>query len=45
MRAVGGELVGQTVLEQIDYHGVLGRAPATRLLEAATSEDVELAEH
>ncbi len=40
LRAVGGELVGQTVLEQIDYHGVLGRAPATRLLEAAASEDV-----
>ena len=40
LRAVGGELVGQTVLEQIDYHGVLGRAPAARLLEAAASEDV-----
>lgn len=40
LRAVGGDLVGQTVLEQIDYHGVLGRAPAARLLAAATSEDV-----
>lgn len=37
---VGGELVGQSVIEQIDYHGVLGRVPATRLLDAATSKDV-----
>lgn len=37
---VGGELVGQSVLEQIDYHGVLGRVPATRLLDAATSKDM-----
>lgn len=40
LRAVGGELVGQAVLEHIDYHGVLGRAPATRLLEAAASKNV-----
>lgn len=40
LRAVGGELVGQAVLEEIDYHGVLGRAPAARLLEAAASKDV-----
>jgi subtilase family protein len=40
LRAVGGELVGQTVLQEIDYHGVLGRVPATRLLDAAASEDV-----
>jgi hypothetical protein len=40
LRAVGGELVGQAVLGEIDYHGVLGRAPAARLLEAAASEDI-----
>lgn len=40
LRAVGGELVGQAILEEIDYHGVLGRAPAARLLEAAASDDV-----
>lgn len=40
LRAVGGDLVGQTVLEEIDYHGVLGQAPAARLLEAAVSGDV-----
>ncbi|MDQ3632733.1 MAG: S8 family peptidase [Actinomycetota bacterium] len=40
LRAVGGELSGQCILKDIDYHGVLGRAPARRLLEAATSGGV-----
>lgn len=40
LQAIGGSVVGQTVLEAIDYHGVLGRAPAARLLEAAANRDV-----
>ena len=40
LRAIGGDLAGQFVLEDIDYHGVLGRAPAARLVEAALQSDV-----
>lgn len=40
LRTVGGSLEGQAVLEEIDYHGVLGRAPAARLLEAAANDNV-----
>ncbi len=40
LRAIGGDIAGQFVLEDIDYHGVLGRAPAARLVEAALQNDV-----
>lgn len=40
LRAVGGDVVGQVVLDEIDYHGVLGRAPASRLIESAANRDV-----
>lgn len=37
---VGGTLDAQVVLEEIDYHGVLGHLPASQLLEAATSTTI-----
>ena len=36
----GGSLDRELVIPEIDYHGILGRAPAERLLEAADADDV-----
>jgi hypothetical protein len=36
----GGELLGETVHEEIDYHGVLGRVPAHRLRDAVASHQM-----
>ena len=40
LEAVGGEFVVEYVNEDIDYHGLLGRAPARRLLEAVADHEV-----
>jgi hypothetical protein len=40
LRAAGGELVTETVHEEIDYHGVLGRVPAHRLRNAVANHEV-----
>ena len=40
LEAVGGELVAEAVYEEIGYHGVLGRVPASLLHEAAEHEEV-----
>jgi hypothetical protein len=40
LEAVGGELVAQTVHEEIGYHGVLGRVPASLLRSAVEHEEV-----
>lgn len=40
LREAGGELVYQLVIEEIDYHGVLGRVPARRLLETVEAREV-----
>lgn len=40
LEAAGGSLDHEIVLPQIDYHGVLGRAPAAKLLDAAQDDDV-----
>jgi hypothetical protein len=37
---VGGTIVDQLVVEEIDYHGVLARVPARHLLEAAAHREV-----
>lgn len=40
LRAVGGELVDDFLLEDIDYHGVLGRVPARRLVDVTERSEV-----
>lgn len=40
LRRAGGELVHALVLDEISYHGVLGRVPARLLREVAASRDV-----
>jgi hypothetical protein len=37
---VGGSIVDQLVVEEIDYHGVLARVPARNLLDAVARRDV-----
>ncbi len=40
LRRAGGEFVSETVNEEIDYHGVLGRVPAHRLRDAVARQEV-----
>ena len=40
LQEAGGSLDRQLVLPQIDYHGILGQAPADRLLDAARAYEV-----
>lgn len=40
LESVGGELVAEAVYEEIGYHGVLGRVPASLLYEAAEHAEV-----
>lgn len=40
LETAGGTIGYETVIEEIDYHGLLGRAPAAALLEAARSGTV-----
>lgn len=40
LEAAGGGLVDELINEEIDYHGVLGRVPARRLLEAVARHEV-----
>ena len=40
LREVGGELLQELVLEEISYHGLLGRVPAQLLLDAAARREV-----
>jgi hypothetical protein len=41
LESAGGELIAQTVLEEIGYHGVLGRVPAHLLQSAAENHEVQ----
>lgn len=40
LESAGGALVAEHVHPEIDYHGVLGRVPAHRLIEAVQAHDV-----
>jgi len=40
LEAVGGEFVGEYINEEIDYHGVLGKVPASRLREAVDDHEM-----
>ena len=40
LQEVGGELLQELVLEEISYHGLLGRVPAQLLLDAAARREV-----
>lgn len=40
LRKAGGELLTEVRLEAIDYHGVLARVPAHRLLDAVSKHEV-----
>ncbi len=40
LEAAGGEFVSEFVSDDIDYHGVLGRVPASRLLDAVARHEV-----
>jgi hypothetical protein len=40
LATAGGSIDSQVFMPEIDYHGVLGRAPAARLLQAARDDDV-----
>jgi hypothetical protein len=40
LAAVDGELVQSTLIEEIGYHGVLGKAPAARLREVLSDHEV-----
>jgi hypothetical protein len=40
LQAAGGELLHELVLEEISYHGLLGRVPAWLLLDAAARREV-----
>ena len=40
LERAGGELVDELVLEEIGYHGALGRVPAHRLLDAVARHEV-----
>lgn len=40
LEEAGGELITELVVEEIDYHGLLGRVPAHRLRDAVVSREV-----
>jgi hypothetical protein len=40
LEQVGGTIVSQLIVEEIDYHGVLARVPARHLLDAAAHDAV-----
>jgi hypothetical protein len=40
LATVGGELAAESVREEIAYHGLLGRAPATLLMDAVAQHEV-----